>query len=347
MINRTIEWCLKNRFLVISAVILLCFFGYRAMMRTPVDAIPDIGELQVLVFADWPGRSPQDIEDQVIYPLTTKLLGIPRVKVVRSNSAFSFGMVNIIFEDGTDYYWARTRVLERMNLALQDLPEGVVPVLGPDATAVGQIFWYTVENGYYCPDHPETSYRAQGICSVDGKKLIHSEYDLGDLRSLQDWYIRYQLNAVKGVSEVASVGGFIKQYQIDIDSNVLLAYDVSLRDVFSAVKRSNIDVGAKVFEEGQVEFVIRGLGFIKSIEDIENIVVKAREGVPIYIKNIATVTLGPDFRRGALDKEGVEVTGGVVLMRYGENPLQVIERVKRKIKEVEAGLPPGARIASF
>ncbi|MBW1838368.1 MAG: efflux RND transporter permease subunit [Deltaproteobacteria bacterium] len=347
MINRTIEWCLKNRFLVISAVILLCFFGYRAMMRTPVDAIPDIGELQVLVFADWPGRSPQDIEDQVIYPLTTKLLGIPRVKVVRSNSAFSFGLVNIIFEDGTDYYWARTRVLERMNLALQDLPEGVVPVLGPDATAVGQIFWYTVENGYYCPDHPETSYRAQGICPVDGKKLIHSEYDLGDLRSLQDWYIRYQLNAVKGVSEVASVGGFVKQYQIDIDPNVLLAYDVSLRDVFSAVKRSNIDVGAKVFEEGQVEFVIRGLGFIKSIEDIENIVVKAREGVPIYIKNIATVTLGPDFRRGALDKEGVEVTGGVVLMRYGENPLQVIERVKRKIKEVEAGLPPGVRIASF
>lgn len=347
MINRTIEWCLKNRFLVISAVILICFFGYRAMMRTPVDAIPDIGELQVLVFADWPGRSPQDIEDQVIYPLTTKLLGIPRVKVVRSNSAFSFGMVNIIFEDGTDYYWARTRVLERMNLALEDLPEGVVPVLGPDATAVGQIFWYTVENGYYCPDHPETSHQRSGTCPVDGKQLIHSEYDLGELRSLQDWYIRYQLNAVKGVSEVASVGGFVKQYQIDIDPNVLLAYDVSLRDVFTAVKKSNIDVGAKVFEEGQVEFVIRGLGFIKSIEDIENIVVEARKGVPLYIKNIAAVTLGPDFRRGTLDKEGAEVTGGVVLMRYGENPLQVIERVKRKIKEVEAGLPPGARIASF
>ncbi len=347
MINQTIEWCLKNRFLVISGVLLLCFFGYQAMMKTPVDAIPDIGELQVIVFADWPGRSPRDIEDQVIYPLTTTLLGIPRVKVVRSNSAFSFGMVNIIFEDGTDYYWARTRVLERMNLALKDLPEGVVPVLGPDATAVGQIFWYTVENGYYCPDHPDISYTEPGTCPVDGEKLIHSDYDLGRLRSLNDWYIRYQLNAVKGVSEVASVGGFVKQYQIDIDPNVLLAYSVNLNEVFTAVKRSNIDVGAKVFEEGQVEFVIRGLGFIKSVEDIENIVVKAREGVPIYIKNIATVTLGPDFRRGALDKEGAEVTGGVVLMRYGENPLQVIERIKEKIKEVEAGLPPGVGIVSF
>ena len=347
MINRTIEWCLKNRFLVISGLLLLCFFGYRAMMRTPIDAIPDIGELQVIVFADWPGRSPRDIEDQVIYPLTTKLLGVPRVKVVRSGSAFSFGMVNIIFEEGTDYYWARTRVLERMNLALEDLPEGVVPVLGPDATAVGQIFWYTVENGYYCPDHPEIPYQEARTCSVDGKKLIHSNYDLGDLRSLQDWYIRYQLNAVKGVSEVAGVGGFVKQYQIDIDPNVLLAYDVKLNDVFSAVRRSNIDVGAKVFEEGQVEFVIRGLGFIKSIKDIENIVVKAKQGIPIYIKNVAVVTLGPDFRRGALDKEGAEVTGGVVLMRYGENPLQVIERVKMKIKEVEAGLPPGVRIVSF
>lgn len=347
MINRTIEWCLKNRFLVISGVILLCFFGYQAMVKTPVDAIPDIGELQVIVFADWHGRSPRDIEDQVIYPLTTKLLGIPRVKVVRSGSAFSFGTVNIIFEDGTDYYWARTRVLERMNLALEDLPEGVIPVLGPDATALGQIFWYTVENGYYCPDHTETPYAEPGRCPIDGKKLIHSEYDLGQLRSLHDWYIRYQLNAVKGVSEVASVGGFVKQYQIDIDPNVLLAYGVNLSDVFTAVKRSNIDIGAKVFEEGQVEFIIRGLGFIKSIEDIENIVVKAEEGVPIYLKNIAAVTLGPDFRRGALDKEGAEVTGGVVLMRYGENPLQVIERIKEKIKEVEAGLPPGVRIVSF
>ena len=347
MINKTIEWCLKNRFLVVSGVLLLCVFGYQAMIKTPVDAIPDIGELQVIVFADWPGRSPRDIEDQVIYPLTARMLGMPRVKAVRSGSAFSFGMVNIIFDDGTDYYWARTRVLERMNIAQKDLPEGVVPVLGPDATAVGQIFWYTVENGYYCPDHPEKSYRGPGTCPVDGKKLMHSNYDLGHLRSLHDWYIRYQLNAVKGVSEVASVGGFVKQYQIDIDPNILLAYGVKLSDVFSAVKRSNVDVGAKVFEEGQVEFIIRGLGFIKSIKDIENIVVEAREGVPIYIKNIATVTLGPDFRRGALDKEGAEVTGGVVLMRYGENPLQVIKRIKEKVKEVEIGLPPGVRIVSF
>ncbi|MDY6843517.1 MAG: CusA/CzcA family heavy metal efflux RND transporter [Thermodesulfobacteriota bacterium] len=347
MINRTIEWCVKNRFLVIAGILLLIGFGYQAMLKTPVDAIPDIGELQVIVFADWPGRSPQDIEDQVIYPLTTKLLGIPQVKVVRSTSAFSFGIVNIIFEDNTDYYWARTRVLERMNLALQDLPSGVLPVLGPDATALGQIFWYTVENGYYCPDHPEIAYKEPGKCPFDGKELVHSEYDLGELRSIHDWYILYQLNSVQGVSEVASVGGFVKQYQIDIDPNVLLAYGITLKDVFTAVKQSNIDVGAKVLEEGQMEFIIRGVGFIKSIADIEDIVITAREGAPICIKNIATVTVGPDFRRGVLDKEGVEVTGGVVLMRYGENPLAVIERVKLKIKEIEAGLSPGVRIVPF
>lgn len=347
MIDKIIEGCLKNRFLVISAFILIILWGIFSIKHTPVDAIPDIGELQVIVFADWPGRSPTDVEDQVIYPLTTRLLGTPGVKVIRSSSAFGFGMVYLIFKEGTNYYWARTRVLERLNFATAGLPESAMVSLGPDATALGQIFWYTVENGYYCPDHPDKAYASGGKCPIDGKSLVASRYDLSQLRSIQDWYVRYQLNAVPGVSEVASVGGYVKQYQIDVDPNRLLAYRVKLMDVLSAVKRSNIDVGAKVFEEGGREFIIRGLGFIKTTRDIENIVVRSDKGTPVYVKNIAKVTIGPDFRRNALDKEGREVTGGVVLMRYGENPLSVIKGVEKKIKELEIGLPAGVRIVPF
>lgn len=320
MINKIIEVCLKNRFLVISAFALIIVWGYAAMKETPVDAIPDIGELQVLVYADWPGRSPKDVEDQVIYPLTTGLMGTPKIKVVRSSSAFGFGLVNMIFEEGTDYYWARTRVLERLDFARKDIPKDVSVTLGPDATALGQIFWYTVEG---------------------------DEYDLAELRSIQDWYIRYQLTSVRGVSEVASVGGYVKEYQIDIDPDKLVAHDVKIHDVISAVQNSNIDVGAKVFEEGGAEFVVRGLGFIRDISDIENIVIDSKGGVPIYVKNLATVNIGPEFRRGALDKEGKEVTGGVVIMRYGANPLQVIERIKEKIKELSVGLPEGVKIVPF
>jgi len=320
MIGKLIETSLKNRFLVIAAFIFIIFWGFAAMKETPIDAIPDIGELQILVYADWPGRSPQDVEDQVIYPLTTGLMGTPGVKVVRSTSAFGFGLVNMIFKEGTDFYWARTRVLERLDFAKRGIPSDVAVTLGPDATALGQIFWYTVEG---------------------------EGYDLAQLRSIQDWYVRYQLNAVEGVSEVASVGGYVKQYQIDIDPNKLLAYDIKIHEVINAVQKSNIDVGAKVFEEGGVEFVVRGLGFIKNITDIENIVVASKEGTPIYIKNLSTVTIGPEFRRGALDKEGREVTGGVILMRYGENPLKVIERIKEKIKELSVGLPKGVKIVPF
>ena len=320
MINKIIEVCLKNRFLVIAAFALLILWGFSSIKNTPIDAIPDIGELQVIVYADWPGRSPKDVEDQVIYPLTTGLMGTPGVKVVRSTSAFGFGLVNMVFKEGTDFYWARTRVLERLDFAKKGLPQDAAVTLGPDATALGQIFWYTVEG--------------------DG-------YDLAELRSIQDWYVRYQLNAVEGVSEVASVGGYVKQYQIDIDPNKLLAHNIKIHEVINAVQKSNIDVGAKVFEEGGVEFIVRGLGFIKNISDIENIVVGDKEGVPIYVKNIATVTIGPEFRRGALDKEGKEVTGGVILMRYGENPLKVIERIKKKIEELSVGLPPGVKIVPF
>lgn len=347
MLDRIIEICLRNRFLVISTFILIIIWGIFSVKNTPIDAIPDIGELQVIVFADWPGRSPKDVEDQVVYPLTTRLLGTPSVKVIRSGSGFGIGMIYLIFKEGVDFYWARTRVLERLNFATAGLPADAMVSLGPDATALGQIFWYTIENGYYCPDHPQNTYDKPGKCPIDNKKLVTSHYNLSELRSLQDWYVRYQLNSVSGVSEVGSVGGYVKQYQIDVDPNKLLAYDVKLMDVLTAVKRSNIDIGAKVFEEGGAEFIVRGVGFIKKIGDIENIVISTHTGTPVYIKNIGTVTLGPDFRRGALDREGKEVTGGVVLMRYGENPLRVIEGIKKKIEELKVGLPPGVRIVPF
>jgi len=347
MLDRIIEVCLKNRFLVISTFILIIVWGILSVKNTAIDAIPDIGELQVVVFADWPGRSPKDVEDQVVYPLTTRLLGTPGAKVIRSSSGFGIGMIYLLFKEEVDYYWARIRVLERLNFATAGLPEGVMVSLGPDATALGQIFWYAVENGYYCPNHPQESYDKPGKCPIDGKKLIVSQYDLSQLRSIQDWYVRYQLNSVPGVSEVGSVGGYVKQYQIDVDPNKLLAYDVRLMDVLTAVKRSNIDIGAKVFEEGGLEFIVRGVGFIKKIEDIENIVISSHKGIPVYIKNIGEVILGPDFRRGALDKEGNEVTGGVVVMRYGENPLKVIEGIKKKLEELKVGLPPGVRIVPF
>ncbi|MFC1593944.1 efflux RND transporter permease subunit [Candidatus Omnitrophota bacterium] len=320
MIQAIIAGCLKNRFLVLATFVFIIFWGFSSMRDIPIDAIPDIGELQVLVYADWPGRSPKDVEDQLIYPLTTGLMGTPEVKVVRSTSAFGFGLVNMIFKDGTDFYWARTRVLERLDFAKKNIPKDAIVTLGPDATALGQIFWYTVEG---------------------------EGYDLAQLRSIQDWYVRYQLNAVEGVSEVASVGGYVKQYQIDVDPNKLIAHDVKIHEVISAVQKSNIDVGAKVFEEGGVEFVVRGIGFIKNTTDIENIVIGAKAGVPIYVKNISTVTIGPEFRRGALDKEGKEVTGGVVVMRYGENPLKVIERIKAKIEELSVGLPEGVKVVPF
>ncbi|HUV36914.1 MAG TPA: CusA/CzcA family heavy metal efflux RND transporter [Patescibacteria group bacterium] len=347
MINYIIKWCLENRFIVLSIVALVAGAGVWALLGTPVDAIPDIGEMQVLVIADWPGRSPRDIEDQVTYPLTTKLMGIPRVKTIRGNSAFGFCLVNILFDEGTDFYWARTRVLERINLAQNDMPSGVTPVLGPDASALGQIFWYTIENVYYCPDHPLVTSTTPDTCPEDGNRLVLAETDIGTLRSLQDWYVRYQLTAVKGVSEVASIGGFVRQYQVQVDPDKLFAYRIPFKKIINAISRSNIDIGAKVFEEGGMEFIIRGIGFVKGIEDLERIVLDAEDGVPVTIGDVATVTLEPDFRRNALDKEGAEAVGGVVVMRYGENPLGVINRTKKKITEIEAGLPPGIRIVPF
>lgn len=311
MVNFTIDWCLKNRFLVLLFTLAITGVGYYCLVNTPVDAIPDIGEKQIIVYADWPGRSPEDIEDQVTYPLTVSLQGTPGVKSIRSMSGFGFAMVFVIFKDEAEYYWARSRVLERMNVAAQKLPQGVTPVLGPDATALGQIFWYTLE--------------------ADGA-------DLADLRSIQDWYVRYQLQSVEGVSEVASLGGFLKQYQIDVDPDKMRAHRVTLPEVYEAVRKSNIDVGAKVVENNGLEFFIRGAGFVKTVADLEDIVIRQEGGTPILVKNVATVQLGPDFRRGVLDNAGREAVGGVVLMRYGENPLAVIQRIKDRIKEIEPGL---------
>ncbi|UCF71418.1 MAG: efflux RND transporter permease subunit [candidate division WOR-3 bacterium] len=347
MVEKLIEICLKNRFLVMGAFILIVLWGVFALRNTPIDAIPDIGDMQVIVYVDWEGRSPKDVEDQIVYPLTTRLTGTPGVKTIRSTSEFGFGMVSIIFEEGVEYYWARTRVLERLSFATGGMPVDARVVLGPDVTAVGQIFWYTVENGYYCPDHPQESFAGDGVCPEDGKKLMPSNYDLSELRGIQDWYVRFQLNSVSGVSEVASVGGYVKQYQIDVDPYKLVHYHVMITDVINAVKSSNIDIGAKVFTEGSVEFIVRGLGFIKNTRDIENIAVGVHESVPVYIRDVGRVTVGPDFRRGALDKEGREVTGGVVVMRYGENPLRVIEGIKERIEELEVGLPPGVRVVPF
>ena len=319
MIQRMIEFSLKNRGLVLLAYLVLAAWGYWALLRTPIDAIPDLSENQVIVFTDWPGRSPQEVEDQITYPLTVNLQGLAGIKTVRSSSAFGFSMINLIFEDNVDLYFARARVLEKLNLAAGILPEGVTAVLGPDATGVGQVYWYT----------------------VDGP------YDPGTLHSLQHWFIRYQLNSVPGVAEVGTVGGFLREYQVDVDPVKLRGYNIPLRVVFESIQRSNTNVGAKVMEVNDREMAVRGIGLIRSIADIEDVVLTASGGTPVYLRNVATVHLGPDFRRGVLDRDGKEAVGGVIVIRSGENALQVIEAVKKKIKDLEPGLPPGVHITSF
>ncbi len=320
MIEGIVEWSIRNRFLVILASIVVGIAGVRALLTMPVDAIPDQSENQVIVFTDWMGRSPQEIEDQVTYPLTTKLQGLAGVKVVRSSSEFNFSMINVIFDDSVDYYFARQRVLERLATVAPEMPEGVTPYMAPDATAVGQIFWYTVE----------------------GEKT-----DLGELRAIQDWYVRYQLNSVPGVAEVASVGGAPREYQVDLDPTRLRSYGISLGEVYSAVQRSNSAVGGRVIHKGNAEYLIRSVGWIKDVEDLKKTVVAERGGVPIYLQTVAAVQMGPGFKRSVLEKDGREVVGGVVMMRFGENPLEVTRRVKEKITTLSAGLPEGVRIVPF
>lgn len=332
IIDRLILFCLQNKLVVV--LITLMIIGWGVLVApfdwqipgvqrnpVPVDAIPDLGENQQIVFTEWSGHSPQDIEDQITYPMTTALLGIPGVKTVRSFSMFGFSSVYVIFKEDVDFYWSRSRILEKLNsLPPNLLPEGVQPTLGPDATALGQVFWYTLEGR-------------------DPQGNPTGGWDLHELRSAQDWYVRYSLLSAEGVSEVASVGGFVQEYQVDVDPDAMRAYDVSLAEVFAAVKMSNLDVGARTIEMNQVEYVIRGVGFVKKIEDIENSVIKTRDNVPVYIRNVANVAMGPALRRGALDKGGAEAVGGVVVVRYGDNPLQAIKNVKAKIAEIAPGLP--------
>jgi Cu(I)/Ag(I) efflux system membrane protein CusA/SilA len=327
MINGLIDWSLRNRFLVVCGTLFLIALGVRAIHHTPVDAIPDLSENQVIVFADWPGRGPQEVEDQVTYPLSVNLQGLAGVRAVRATSMFGFSVITVIFEDRVDNYFARTRVLERLNLLTSQLPTGVIPQLGPDATGLGWVYQYFLE--------------------VDPAKAPDGGYDLGRLRAVQDWFVRYQLNAVAGVAEVGSIGGFVRQYQIEVSSLRLRAAGVPIAKVMEAVGRANLNVGGKVMEENGQEFVVRGLGLVQSVADIEGIVLMEKDGVPVFLRDVATVTIGGEFRRGALDVEGREVVGGVVVMRTGENARDVIRRVKEKIAQISPSLPPGVSIEPF
>jgi copper/silver efflux system protein len=327
MINHLIAWSLRNRFLVLCGVLLVIGWGVHSVYRTPVDAIPDLSENQVIVFADWPGRSPQEVEDQVTYPLSVNLQGLAGVKAVRASSMFGFTFMTIIFQENVDNYFARSRVLERLNYLEDTLPAGVVPKLGPDATGLGWVYQYYL--------------------AVDPKKAPKGGYDLSQLRAVQDWFVRYQLNALPGVAEVGSIGGFVRQYQVEVSPRRMRNLQVSLQDVLEAVQQSNLNVGGKVIEENGMEFVVRGVGLVKSAVDLENIVLKESAGTPVYLRDVATIQLGGDFRRGALDVNGQEVVGGVVVMRNGENGLAVIQRVKEKIAQLEPSLPPGVTITPF
>ncbi|MFN0067228.1 MAG: efflux RND transporter permease subunit, partial [Limisphaerales bacterium] len=354
MIARVIEWSLKNRFLVLCGLLLAVAGGVRALYRTPVDAIPDLSENQVIVFADWPGRSPQEVEDQVTYPLSANLQGLAGVKTVRAVSMFGFSLITVIFEDRVDNYFARSRILERLNYLGTLMPPGVVPLLGPDATGLGWVYQYYLDiDTNLVAARKKSEVRSQKPASPasPASDVLSStnspNSNLGELRALQDWFIRYQLQAVPGVAEVASVGGFVKQYQIEVSPTQMRARGVTLEDVLDAVAAANLNVGGKVIEENGQEFVVRGLGLVKSVRDLEDIVLKAVDGTPIYLREVASVELGGDFRRGVLDINGREVVGGIVVMRTGENAMEVIRRVKEKIAALQPSLPPGVTIKSF
>ena len=315
MVQKLIEIALRNRLVVLIVSAGLFVWGIFSIRQNPIDAIPDLSENQVIVFTEWMGRSPQVIEDQITYPLVSNLQGIPKIKNIRGSSMFGMSFVYVIFEDDADIYWARTRVLERLNYAQRLLPQGITPTLGPDGTGVGHIFWY----------------------HLDAPKM-----DLGEQRALQDWYIKFALQTVPGVAEVASFGGFEKQYQLIVDPVKLQYYNISLMDVMNKVKANNNDVGGRKFEMADMAYIIRGLGYIKDKEDVENIALSNYNGIPVRVKDIGSVQMGGDLRLGIFDRDGKgEVVGGIVVMRYRENANRVIEAIKVKMKEVEKGLPEG------
>jgi CzcA family heavy metal efflux pump len=317
MINNCITWALKNRIIVLLIAAGVIAYGIYSVKNTPVDAIPDLSENQVIIFTEWMGRNPQIIEDQITYPLVSNLQGIPKVKNIRANSMFGMSFVFVIFDDDADIYWARTRVLERLNYAQRLLPEGITPTLGPDGTGLGHVYWYTLD--------------APG-------------YDLGELRALQDWYVRFALQTVDGVSEVASFGGFQRQYQVVVDPNKLRYYNIPLMDVAEKIKANNNDVGGRKFEQSDIGYIIKGMGYIKNIKEIEDIPLKTINSVPVRVKDIASVQMGGELRLGIIDENGGgEKVGGIVIMRYGENAKDVIGRIKAKLPDIEKGLPPGIK----
>jgi len=317
MISNFITWALKNRIIVLLIAAGVTVYGIIAVKNTPVDAIPDLSENQVIIFTEWMGRNPQIIEDQITYPLVSNLQGIPKVKNIRANSMFGMSFVFVIFDDDADIYWARTRVLERLNYAQRLLPEGITPTLGPDGTGLGHVYWYTLD--------------APG-------------YDLGELRALQDWYVRFALQTVEGVSEVSSFGGFQRQYQVVADPNKLRYYNVTSMDLNEKIAANNNDVGGRKFEQSDIGYIIKGSGYIKNIKEIEEIPLKTINSTPIRVKDVATVQMGGDLRLGIIDENGQgEKVGGIVIMRYGENAKDVIDRIKEKLPEIEKGLPVGVK----
>ncbi|MDA8107935.1 MAG: CusA/CzcA family heavy metal efflux RND transporter [Betaproteobacteria bacterium] len=321
MLNRIIEWSVRNVFLVLLATLFIVAWGAYSVVKTPVDAIPDLSDVQVIIYTEYPGQAPQVVEDQVTYPLTTAMLAVPNAKVVRGLSMFGASFVYVIFEDGTDIYWARSRVLEYLNFASSKLPRGVTPTLGPDATGVGWVYQYAV---------------------------LGANYTLAELRTLQDWFLRYQINKAQGVSEVASVGGFVKQYQVTVDPRALQAYRVPLSRVVRAIRESNQDVGGRVVEMAETEYMVRGRGYLRGVSDLENLVLRAEKGTPVLLKDVARVELVPEERRGIaeLDGEG-EVAAGIVVARYGQNALDVIRNVKAKLAELASGLPQGVSVRAL
>ena len=317
MINRIINIALRNRIIVLLIAAAITAYGIYAVKATPVDAIPDLSENQVIIFTEWMGRGPQIIEDQITYPLVSNLQGIPKVKNIRANSMFGMSFVFVIFDDEVDIYWARTRVLERLNYAQRLLPEGITPTIGPDGTGLGHVYWYTLD--------------APG-------------YDLGELRALQDWYVRLALQTVEGVSEIASFGGFQRQYQVIVDPVKLQYYNIPLMDIVNKIKSNNNDVGGSKFEQSDIGYIIRGLGFIKNVKEIEDISINTLNGVPVRINDIGSVQMGGELRLGIIEENGQgEKVGGIVVMRYGENAEEVIDRIKEKMNDVEKGLPSGVK----
>lgn len=381
MVEKLIEFCARNRLIVFLCVGALSIAGYVSMSRTPLDALPDLSDTQVIIYTTWPGRGPTIVEDQVTYPIVTALLSAPKVTVVRGFSDFGYSYVYVLFEEGTDIYWARSRVLEYLSQIRDRLPDQVNPTLGPDATGVGWVYQYALVNGYYCPDHPQGWYelpdpkggnpkffakpedapkdlreqlvhrrinQEAGPCPLTGQPLQKGEYDPAQLHSLQDWNLRYAVASVEGVAEVATVGGHVRQYQVTVDPNRLLAFNMSLQMVMENIHKGNNDVGGRVVEMTGAEYMVRGLGYIRSTADIEDIVVGADEkGTPIHVRDLGEVTLGPEMRRGVAELNGEgETVGAIVVMRHGENALNVIRRVETKLEEIKSTLPPGIDITS-